>query len=251
MQQLSHPSTAISALLWLVAPLHLRSLVLLVLARAFPPCCSLASWQVSWQKDVASYLPMRNTLPSYKSPQGGKELAAKESESLGGGRLACFCVVMLAESLARLLETGAGTAPEGAPRGGSASQALWDHLEAGSIQAAPLTLVGKGKGSWLAERRGRCWCAAFAALSLCGARALSNVWARQRKGQEGLSAPRDVRRAALGHWCVFACRSSAGSLSTDGQWQCGPWELHSHCLQAEWPLNLIANIHLRHHCNGY
>ena len=71
---------------------------------------------MSRKRDVASYLPMRNTLPSYKSP-GGKELAAKESESLGGGRLACFCVVMLAESLAHLLETGAGTAPEIAPAG--------------------------------------------------------------------------------------------------------------------------------------
>lgn len=65
---------------------------------------------------------MRNTLPSYKSP-GGKELAARESESLGGGRLACFCVVMLAESLAGWLETRAGIAPE-SPCGGFASQTL-------------------------------------------------------------------------------------------------------------------------------
>lgn len=35
-----------------------------------PPRCSLASWQVSRQRDVANYLPMRNTLPSYKSPGG-------------------------------------------------------------------------------------------------------------------------------------------------------------------------------------
>lgn len=69
---LSYPSAAAnSALPWLVAPLHLGSLVLLVLAKGFPPRCSLASWQVSRRRDVASYLPMRNTLPSYRSP-GGK-----------------------------------------------------------------------------------------------------------------------------------------------------------------------------------
>lgn len=86
-----------------------------------PRAAPLPAGRLSRQRGVASYLPMRNTLPSYQSP-GGKELAAKESKSLGGGRLACFCVVMLAGSLAHWLEMGAGTAPK-CPHGGSASQA--------------------------------------------------------------------------------------------------------------------------------
>lgn len=75
------PTAAISARPQLFVPLHPAFPALPVLARALPPRCSLASWQASRQRDVASHLPMRNTLPSYKSP-GGKEVAAK---ALGGG----------------------------------------------------------------------------------------------------------------------------------------------------------------------
>lgn len=75
------PTVAIPAQPQLFLPLHLPFPALPGLAGALPPRCSLASWQASRQRDVASHLPMRNTLPSYKNP-GGKELAAK---ALGGG----------------------------------------------------------------------------------------------------------------------------------------------------------------------
>lgn len=87
------------------------------------------------------------------------------------------------------------------------------------------SIVGRwGEGSGF-------WCFVFA-----GAKALSNVWAPQQKDQRGpgaLGAPGDLRRAL---W------------STDGvllSWE--PQHRRAFAL----PLNLIADIHFRHHCNGY
>lgn len=140
--------------------------------------CQLAGEQA---EGCCSYLPMRNTLPSYKSPGGNG--AGCQGIWVSGRREAGV-------SLCGYAGGEPGSLASECPRGGLAAPApaLRDHLKAGSAQAAHLVPVGKGKGSFLAGgQRGEVAAGALRLLlfPFCGARALSNVWARQRKGRRG------------------------------------------------------------------